>query len=184
MVLLEAVGQHPSLSTCTPDQENREKRSHAGNTSPHFVQVGKGGKMNKFAIAQVRSHVAIHASRKVRTTTQMQAPFLILVLFQEQPRRRNRPGLIFFGGQYDPFHILPQLPMEQELPGSLSMVKSYSSYTISRPMSLATFSIIDDADFHSVRVLGTTGDEQIHLAARHTRPVLFLRHVTPRLLEP
>lgn len=89
--------------------------------------------MNKFAIAQVRSHVAIHASRKVRTTTQMQAPFLILVLFQEQPRRRNRPGLIFFGGQYDPFHILPQLPMEQELPGSLSMVKSYMFASWAQP---------------------------------------------------
>jgi hypothetical protein len=114
----------------------------------------------------------------------MQAPFLFFVLFQGQPRGRNRPGLIFFGGQYDPFHVLPQLPLEQELPGLLSMVKSYSSYTVSRPMSLTTFGVIDDTDFHSVRILGTTGDEQNHLAARHTRPMLFLRHVTPRLLEP
>ncbi|EXJ69871.1 uncharacterized protein A1O5_06944 [Cladophialophora psammophila CBS 110553] len=78
-----------------------------------FVLMGADGALDKAGISQIRAHTTRELHRTRRQNGQVLLP----------RRRRNGAGNILFGSQFDPFHSLPQLPIEERVPGILDEIK-------------------------------------------------------------
>ncbi|OCT52447.1 hypothetical protein CLCR_10985 [Cladophialophora carrionii] len=89
-----------------------KKKGPLGAPEFEFVLMGSDGALNKKGISQIRAHTTRELHKTRRETGQTLAR-----------RRRNRPGNIFYGSKMDPFHTLPQLPIEDQHPGILDAVK-------------------------------------------------------------
>ncbi|KAJ9617266.1 hypothetical protein H2200_000987 [Cladophialophora chaetospira] len=95
-------------------RQNGEKKKPLVVSGFEFVLMGSKGALNKKGISQIRAHTTRELHRTRRESGQAQTL---------ERRRRNRPGNILFGSQTDPFHVLPQLPFENQMPGVLDEVK-------------------------------------------------------------
>ncbi|OAL38004.1 hypothetical protein AYO20_02837 [Fonsecaea nubica] len=88
------------------------KKKAGGDAGFEFVLMGADGALDKAGISQIRAHTTRELHRTRRQTGQV-----------VPRRRRNRAGNIFFGSQFDPFRSLPQLAIEEHIPGILDEVK-------------------------------------------------------------
>ena len=85
-----------------------------------FIEFGQCGKLGPLALRQIRSHTTKQVYKEKSSGDQVySAPYQIKPIPCHSPnlqpkrkRHQNRTGLNYFGGEFDAFSCLPQLPME------------------------------------------------------------------------